>query len=29
MFDRWRLMPEVDDATAADPRVVGFIQTWF
>ncbi len=28
-FDRWRLLPEVDDATIDDPRVVGFIRTWF
>lgn len=29
VFDRWRLIPEVDDATASDPRVVGFVETFF
>jgi len=28
-FDRWRLIPEVDDARGADPRVVGFVATVF
>lgn len=28
-FDRWRLIPEVDDARAPDPRVRGFIATVF
>jgi D-serine deaminase-like pyridoxal phosphate-dependent protein len=28
-FQLWRLLPEVDDASAADPRVVGFVETWF
>lgn len=28
-FDRWRLLPEIDDARAAEPRVVGFVETWF
>jgi D-serine deaminase-like pyridoxal phosphate-dependent protein len=28
-FDRWRLIPEVDEARGADPRVVGFIATVF
>ncbi|RQP11551.1 MAG: amino acid deaminase [Microbacteriaceae bacterium] len=28
-FDRWRLVPEVDDARGPDPRVVGFLQTVF
>ncbi len=26
---QWRLLPEVDDAEAADPRVIGFIETVF
>ncbi len=28
-FDRWRLVPEVDDARGPDPRVVGFVATVF
>lgn len=28
-FDRWRLIPEVDDARGVDPRVVGFVSTVF
>jgi D-serine deaminase-like pyridoxal phosphate-dependent protein len=28
-FQLWRLLPEVHDADAADPQVVGFIETWF
>jgi len=28
-FDRWRLIPEVDDGRVADPRVVAFIETVF
>lgn len=28
-FDRWRLIPEVDDARGPDPLVVGFIATVF
>lgn len=28
-FDRWRLLPEVDDAEAPDPVVVGFVETFF
>ncbi len=28
-FDRWRLVPEVDDARGGDPRVVGFAATVF
>ena len=28
-FDLWRLIPEVEDADAADPRVIGFIETVF
>jgi D-serine deaminase-like pyridoxal phosphate-dependent protein len=28
-FDKWRLLPEVDDAEAAEPRVIGFIETVF
>ncbi|QNO36982.1 alanine racemase [Protaetiibacter sp. SSC-01] len=28
-FDRWRLVPEVDDARGPDPRVVGFAATVF
>ena len=28
-FDKWRLIPEVDDADAPDPRVIGFIETVF
>ena len=28
-FDRWRLIPEVMNADEPDPRVVGFIETFF
>ncbi|MBX3193915.1 MAG: alanine racemase [Microbacteriaceae bacterium] len=28
-FQLWRLMPEVDDADAEDPRVIGFVETVF
>lgn len=28
-FDKWRLIPVVDDADAADPLVVGVVRTWF
>jgi D-serine deaminase-like pyridoxal phosphate-dependent protein len=28
-FDKWRLVPVVDDADHPDPRVVGLLQTWF
>lgn len=28
-FDKWRLVPEIDDADTAAPRVVGFIETVF
>lgn len=28
-FDRWRLVPEVEGARGADPRVVGFVSTFF
>lgn len=28
-FDRWRLIPEVEDGRGADPRVTGFIATFF
>ena len=28
-FQLWRLLPEVQDAGSADPRVVGFVETWF
>ncbi len=28
-FDRWRLIPEVEDARGIDPRVVGFVATVF
>jgi D-serine deaminase-like pyridoxal phosphate-dependent protein len=28
-FDKWRLVPAIDDAGAADPRVVGLVPTWF
>lgn len=28
-FDKWRLIPVVDDADAANPRIVEFIHTYF
>ncbi|MFC5503328.1 alanine racemase [Lysinimonas soli] len=28
-FDKWRLIPEVDDADGDTPRVIGFIETYF
>ena len=28
-FDKWRLIPVIDDADAADPRVVDAVETWF
>jgi D-serine deaminase-like pyridoxal phosphate-dependent protein len=28
-FDKWRLVPVVDDADAVDPRVVDLLPTWF
>lgn len=28
-FDKWRLIPEIDDADADEPQVIGFIETWF
>lgn len=28
-LDKWRLVPLVDDADAAEPKVVGAIDTWF
>ena len=28
-FDKWRLIPEVESADAADPEVVGFLETFF
>ena len=28
-FDKWRLIPLIDDHTAADPRVVDLISTYF
>jgi D-serine deaminase-like pyridoxal phosphate-dependent protein len=28
-FDKWRLVPVVDDAGARDPRVVDLLPTWF
>ena len=28
-FDKWRLIPVVDDADAADPTVVDLVKTWF
>ncbi|TPW73607.1 alanine racemase [Schumannella sp. 10F1B-5-1] len=28
-FDRWRVIPVVDDANTANPRVVGFVETSF
>nr|WP_281360974.1 hypothetical protein [Schumannella luteola] len=28
-FDRWRVLPVVDDANAKKPRVVGFVETCF
>ncbi|MBW4032049.1 MAG: amino acid deaminase [Acidobacteria bacterium] len=28
-FDRWRLIPELESAAAADPAVVGFVETFF
>ncbi|MEO8093786.1 MAG: alanine racemase [Pseudolysinimonas sp.] len=28
-FQLWRLLPEIDDAEAEDPRVVGFVETVF
>lgn len=28
-FDKWRVIPELEDAEAPDPRVVGFIETFF
>ncbi|WP_255664552.1 alanine racemase [Nocardia sp. JCM 34519.1] len=28
-FDKWRLIPVVDDASAADPRVVDLVHTFF
>ncbi|HWG23898.1 alanine racemase [Actinospica sp.] len=28
-FDKWSMIPVVDDASAADPRVVGLVRTYF
>ncbi|MDP9028430.1 MAG: amino acid deaminase, partial [Actinomycetota bacterium] len=28
-FDKWRLLPELDSADVPDPRVVGFVETFF
>lgn len=28
-IDKWRLIPEIDDADAADPAVVGLLRTYF
>ncbi len=28
-FDKWSLIPVVDDADAEPPRVVGLVRTWF
>lgn len=28
-FDKWRLVPELDSADGPDPRVVGFVETFF
>ncbi|WBU37832.1 alanine racemase [Homoserinibacter sp. YIM 151385] len=28
-IDRWRVLPELDDARAASPRLVGMLETWF
>jgi D-serine deaminase-like pyridoxal phosphate-dependent protein len=28
-FDKWRLIPEVESADAADPVVIGFLETFF
>jgi D-serine deaminase-like pyridoxal phosphate-dependent protein len=28
-FDKWRLVPLVDDADAPDPRITGLVPTWF
>ena len=28
-LDKWRLIPVVADADAADPRVVDAVETWF
>lgn len=28
-FDKWRLVPLIDDADARDPRIVGLVPTWF
>jgi D-serine deaminase-like pyridoxal phosphate-dependent protein len=28
-FDKWKLVPVVDDADADDPTVVDLVRTWF
>jgi D-serine deaminase-like pyridoxal phosphate-dependent protein len=28
-FDKWRVIPVVDDADADDPRIVDLVETWF
>jgi D-serine deaminase-like pyridoxal phosphate-dependent protein len=28
-FDKWRLVPVLDDADGSDPRLVGLVPTWF
>lgn len=28
-MDKWRLIPMIDDASGADPRVVDLVRTWF
>ncbi|MFC0673267.1 amino acid deaminase [Brachybacterium hainanense] len=28
-FDKWRLIPVIDDADAADPALTGLVRTWF